>query len=158
MSEKHQPRAWLGLIAWMALVFSASLTGAFVSTQGWYEELHKPSWNPPNWIFGPVWTALYIMMAVAAWRVWRLGGWPRQRGPLTLFMIQWALNALWTPLFFGLHLLGWAFVEILILWLFIMLSIRAFWRVDRIAGALLIPYVAWVSFAAYLNFTLWRLN
>ena len=158
MSEQRQPNVWLGLIAWIALVFSASLTGAFVSTHGWYEELIKPSWNPPNWIFGPVWTVLYILMAVAAWRIWRLGGWGRQRSALTLFMIQWALNALWTPLFFGLHLLGYAFAEILILWLFIVLTIRAFWCVDRIAGALLIPYAAWVTFAAVLNFTLWRLN
>lgn len=151
-------RKWFGLLGWLALVFAASLTGVFVATDGWYAELNKPSWNPPNWIFGPVWTALYIMMAVAAWRVWLRGGWNAQRTPLRLFLIQWALNALWTPLFFGFHLLGWAFVEILVLLVFILLTIRAFRPVDRIAGLLLVPYAAWVGFASVLNFTIWRLN
>ncbi len=150
--------AWLGLVAWLALVFAASLTGVFVSTDGWYEELNKPAWNPPNWIFGPVWTALYIMMAVAAWRVWLSGGWKVQRKALSLFMIQWALNALWTPLFFGLQLPGWAFAEILVLFVFILLTIRAFWPVDRIAGGLMIPYAGWVAFASVLNFAIWRMN
>ncbi len=151
-------RKWLGLIAWLALVFTASLTSVFVSTGGWYAELNKPSWNPPNWIFGPVWTVLYIMMAVAAWRVWLQGGWKGQRTPLTLFLIQWGLNALWTPLFFGFHLLGWAFVEILVLLVFIILTIRAFHPVDRIAALLLVPYAAWVGFASVLNFTIWWMN
>ncbi len=134
------------------------MTGFFVSTDGWYAELNKPAWNPPDWIFGPVWTALYIMMAVAAWRVWLRGGWKEQRTALGLFLVQWALNALWTPLFFGLHLPGWAFVEILLLLLFILLTIRAFRPVDRIAGALMIPYAAWVAFAGVLNFTIWQMN
>ena len=149
---------WFGLIAWLALVFAASLASVFVSTDGWYAELNKPGWNPPNWIFGPVWTVLYIMMAVAAWRVWLQGGWKEQRAPLTLFLVQWSLNALWTPLFFGLHLLGWAFVEIIILLLFILLTIRAFWPVARVAAVLLVPYALWVTFAAVLNFTIWRMN
>jgi len=151
-------RKWLGLIAWLALVFAASLTSVFVSTDGWYAELNKPTWNPPGWIFGPVWTLLYIMMAVAAWRVWLLGGWEKQRWPLTLFLIQWALNALWTPLFLGLHLLGWAFAEILVLLACILLTIRAFRPVDRTAAWLLVPYAAWVAFASVLNFTIWRMN
>ena len=151
-------RKWLGLIAWLALVFAASLTSVFVSTGGWYAELNKPVWNPPNWIFGPVWTVLYIMMAVAAWRVWLRGGWKEQRTPLSLFLIQWTLNALWTPLFFGFHLLGWAFVEILVLLVFILLTLRAFWPVDRMAAFLMVPYALWVAFASVLNFTIWRLN
>ncbi len=151
-------RKWLGLIAWLALVFAASLTSVFVSTGGWYAELNKPVWNPPNWIFGPVWTVLYIMMAVAAWRVWLRGGWKVQRTPLSLFLIQWTLNALWTPLFFGFHLLGWAFVEILVLLVFILLTLRAFWPVDRMAAFLMVPYALWVAFASVLNFTIWRLN
>ncbi len=149
---------WFGLIAWLALVFAASLTSVFVSTDGWYAELNKPAWNPPNWIFGPVWTVLYIMMAVAAWRVWLRGGWKVQRIPLTLFLIQWGLNSLWTPLFVGLHLLGWAFAEILVLLVFILLTIRAFRPVDRVAAGLLVPYAAWVAFASVLNFTIWRMN
>ena len=149
---------WLGLLAWLALVFAASLTSVFVSTDGWYTELAKPAWNPPAWIFGPVWTVLYIMMAVAAWRVWLRGGWKEQRVALGLFLAQWALNALWTPLFFGLYLPGWALVEILALFVLILLVIRAFWLADRIAGALLVPYAAWVAFASVLNFTLWRMN
>ena len=151
-------RKWLGLISWLALVFAASLTSVFVSTGGWYAELNKPVWNPPNWIFGPVWTVLYIMMAVAAWRVWLRGGWKVQRTPLSLFLIQWTLNALWTPLFFGFHLLGWAFVEILVLLVFILLTLRAFWPVDRMAAFLMVPYALWVAFASVLNFTIWRLN
>ncbi len=158
--QKHATggRRWLGLAAWLGLVFSASLTGVFVSTGDWYAELSKPPWNPPNWIFGPVWTVLYIMMAVAAWRVWLRGGWKQQRTALGLFLVQWALNAIWTPLFFGLHQLGWAFAEILLLLAMILLTIRAFWMCDRLAGALLIPYAAWVAFASVLNGTIWWMN
>ncbi len=153
-----KPYTWLGLIGWLALTFTASLGGFLVSTDGWYAGLVKPAWNPPDWLFGPVWTLLYIMMAVAVWRVWLKGGWARQRGPLGLYMVQWFLNALWTPLFFGLHLLGWAFLEILVLLCFILWTIGAFRKVDRIAALLLAPYAAWVTFAAVLNFTIWRLN
>jgi translocator protein len=149
---------WVGLVAWLVLVFTASLTGVFVSTAGWYAELNKPAWNPPAWIFGPVWTVLYIMMAVAVWRVWLRGGWRAQSKPLALFLIQWGLNAFWTPLFFGLHLLGWAFVEILVLLVFILLTIRAFRAIDRVAALLLVPYLAWVAFASVLNFTIWWMN
>ncbi len=124
----------------------------------WYAQLSKPAWNPPNWIFGPVWTALYLMMAVAAWRIWRLGGFGGQRRPLILFFIQLALNAAWSPLFFGLKEPGLAFAEILVLWLAIVLTIAAFRRADRLAAGLLVPYLAWVSFASVLNFTLWRMN
>lgn len=149
---------WMGLIAWLALVFAASLTSVFVSTDGWYAELNKPAWNPPDWIFGPVWTVLYIMMAVAVWRVWLRGGWTKQRMPLSLFLVQWTLNTLWTPLFFGFHLLGWAVAEILVLLVFIVLTIRAFWPVDRVGAGLLIPYAVWVGFASVLNGAIWRMN
>ena len=120
--------------------------------------LKKPSWNPPGWIFGPVWTALYTIMAVAAWLVRRQGGWGKQRKPVLIFLVQLALNALWTPLFFGLHPPGVVFTEIVLLWLAIAATLAAFRRVSLIGAGLLVPYLAWVSFAAVLEFTLWRLN
>jgi benzodiazapine receptor len=149
---------YLALAGWIAACFAASAIGAFFMPGEWYAQLSKPAWNPPNWIFGPVWTALYLMMAVAAWRIWRLGGFGGQRRPLILFFIQLALNAAWSPLFFGLKEPGLAFAEILVLWLAIVLTIAAFRRADRLAAGLLVPYLAWVSFASVLNFTLWRMN
>lgn len=151
-------RSWLGLAGWLALVFCASATAVFIAENGWYAGLAKPTWNPTGWIFGLVWTVLYALMAVAAWRVWRHGGWARQKAALSLFIAQWALNTLWTPLFFGLHRPGWALAEILILLIAILATIRAFWRADQPAGLLLIPYAAWVAFATVLNWTIWRLN
>jgi benzodiazapine receptor len=145
------------LIGWLALTFCAA-TGAFVSKGDWYADLVKPTWNPPGWVFGPVWTALYIMMAVAAWLVWRQGGWKRQRRPLTLYLMQWLLNAIWTPLFFALHQPGWAFAEILVLLATILVTILMFGRVRLTAALLLVPYALWTAFAAVLNFTIWRLN
>ena len=151
-------RQALALIGWLALCFAATGTAAFVSIDGWYAALQKPSWNPPAWVFGPAWTVLYISMAVAAWLVWREGGWKAQGRALGLFLVQWVLNALWTPLFFGLHWPGLAFAEIVILWLAIAATLAAFWRINKVAGALLVPYLAWVTFAAALNFAIWRLN
>lgn len=156
------PASWLktilALAGWLALCFSAAALGAIFMPGEWYLTLKKPSWNPPGWIFGPVWSALYTMMAVAAWLVWRQGGWRKQRKPLLIFLAQLALNALWTPLFFGLHRSGVAFVEIVLLWLAIAATLAAFRLVSRVAAWLLIPYLLWVSFATMLNFALWRLN
>jgi translocator protein len=151
-------RSALTLAGWLALTFAAASLGALFLPGEWYAALKKPSWNPPNWIFGPVWTALYTIMAVAAWFVWRRGGWAAQRRPLLVFLAQLALNAAWTPLFFGLHRPGLAFAEIVLLWLAIAATLAAFCSVSRAAAWLLVPYLAWVSFAAVLNFTLWRLN
>jgi tryptophan-rich sensory protein len=145
-------------MGWLALCFTAAGSALFVSTDGWYATLIKPSWNPPSWIFGPVWSLLYLMMAVAAWLVWREGGWKLQRQALGLFLVQWLLNALWTPLFFGLHQPGLAFAEIVALWLLLVITVALFWRVRKLAGALLVPYLIWVTIAAVLNFTIWRLN
>jgi benzodiazapine receptor len=153
---KH--RMVLALIGWIALTFSAALTGLFVSTDGWYAGLVKPSWNPPDWLFGPVWTLLYCMMALAAWLVWRRGGWREQKQPLGLYLVQWGLNALWPPLFFGLRLPGIAFGEILLLAVAALATLILFWNVRRLAGLLMVPYVLWVAFAAILNYTIWRLN
>ncbi len=148
----------LALGGWLAACFLAALGGVFVSTGDWYLSLNKPSWNPPSWLFGPVWTTLYCMMAVAAWQVWRVGGWQRQRVALSLFVGQLVLNALWTPIFFGAHQMGWAFVEICMLWVALIATIGSFWKVKLSAALLLLPYLAWCTFAAVLNFTLWRLN
>lgn len=149
---------YFALVAWLAVTFSAAVLGGLFMPDEWFASLQKPSWNPPGWIFGPVWTALYTMMAVAAWLVWRQGGWGKQRKPLLIFLAQLALNAAWTPLFFGLHNPGLAFLDIVLVWLAIIATIAAFWRVHRTAAALLFPYLAWVSFAMFLNFTIWRLN
>lgn len=148
----------LGLVVWLVLSFSAAALGGFFMPGDWYASLKKPSWNPPGWIFGPVWSALYTMMGVAAWMVWKRGCFAAQRWPLTAFLFQLALNALWSPLFFGLREPGWAFAEIILLWLAISWTISEFWRTHRVAAGLLIPYLAWVSFATVLNGTLWRLN
>jgi benzodiazapine receptor len=148
----------LALAGWLSLCFGAASLGAVFMPGEWYAALKKPSWNPPGWIFGPVWTALYTMMAVAAWLVWRQGGFAAQPRPLALFLAQLVLNAAWTPLFFGLHRPGIAFVEMVLLWLAIAATFTAFRPVSRVAAWLIVPYCAWVSFAAVLNFTLWRLN
>ena len=124
----------------------------------WYESLRKPAWNPPHWIFGPVWSALYAMMAVAAWSVWRPKGFTAAKLPLTLFLLQLALNATWTPLFFGLRRPGSAMICIALLWLAILTTLIEFRKVSPMATALMIPYLAWVTFASALNFELWRLN
>ena len=156
--SQSRGRASLVLFGWLALCFLASGTAVFVSAGGWYASLPKPSWNPPSWIFAPVWSLLYALMAVAAWLVWREGGWKLRACALSLFLLQLLLNALWTPLFFGMHLTGLAFAEIIALWFVLAATLRSFWRVRKAAGALLIPYLAWVSFAATLNFSIWRMN
>src|SRR5512137_502575 len=154
-SPKSTGHQLLALAGWLLVCFAAATMGGLFMPGEWYASLKKPSWNPPGWVFGPVWTALYSMMAVAAWLVWRQGGWGKQRKPLLLFLAQLALNALWTPLFFGWHRPGVAFAEIVLLWLAIATTLAAFRPVSRAAAWLLVPYLAWVSFAAALNFTLW---
>lgn len=124
----------------------------------WHASLVKPSWNPPNTVFAPVWSTLYILMGIAAWLVWRKVGFSGGRTVLGLFIAQLVLNSLWSYLFFGLHEPGIAFVEIVILWLVILVVTIGFWRVSVPAGALLLPYLCWVGFASLLNLQLWRLN
>lgn len=125
---------------------------------GWYAALNKPPWNPPDWVFAPVWTTLYLMMAVAAWLVWREHGFQGATRALALFGIQLLLNIAWSALFFRWRMPGVAFAEILVLWILILATLLAFWRLNTTAGWLLTPYLAWVSFAAALNFAIWRLN
>ncbi len=151
-------RSVLALAGWLALCFGAATFGALFMPGEWYAQLRKPSWNPPSWLFGPVWTALYFMMASAAWLVWRRGGFAANLRPLSLFLAQLVFNALWSWLFFGLKNPALAFVDIVCLWLGILMTLLSFWSVHRTAALLLVPYLAWVSFAAVLNWTLWQMN
>jgi benzodiazapine receptor len=156
--HRNRSASFLSLIGWLLLCFAAAALGGLFPPGEWYAQLAKPAWNPPNWIFGPVWTALYAMMAVAAWLVWRQQGFRAQLRPLGLFVLQLALNAAWSPFFFGLKSPALAFVVIVLLWLAILATTYAFWRAHRISGALMLPYLAWVTFATTLNYSLWRLN
>lgn len=154
-------RSILALAGFLLLSFAAGAIGGratYPAIPGWYQSLEKPSWTPPEWLFGPAWTTLYILMGVAAWLVWRHGGWRSQKRPLTLFVVQVVLNALWSIFFFGMRNPGLGMAEIVFLWLAILATLIAFWRVSRVAGGLMIPYLGWVTFAAALNFAIWRLN
>jgi translocator protein len=148
----------LGLIGWLLAAFAAGWIGSRWMPGEWYAALAKPAWNPPNWIFGPVWTVLYVLMAVSAWLVWRQMGFGGASAALGWFAFQLALNGLWSYLFFGMHRLDLALVEVVVLWGTILAVTILFWNVNRVAGALLLPYLAWVGFASFLNFTLWSLN
>jgi tryptophan-rich sensory protein len=151
-------RSVLGAIAALAITFAAAFVGSRFPVDEWYGALTKPSWNPPNWLFGPVWTVLYLLMAISVWLVWRKEGLGGAILPLVVFIVQLILNGAWSWLFFGLHRPALALIEILGLWLVILVNIIMFWRIDTVAGVLLLPYLAWVTFAAFLNYTLWRLN
>lgn len=153
-------RQILGLLGWAVVCFAASAAGALASLEAptFYAELTQPDWAPPAWLFGPVWMTLYAMMAVAAWLVWRTGGFSQRRIALTLFLLQLAFNALWSWIFFAWQLGGLAFLDIVLLWFLIAATIITFWRSAPFAGALLLPYLAWVSFAGALNYSVWQLN
>jgi tryptophan-rich sensory protein len=150
----------IGLVAWLAASFTAAAIGAAASVQAgtFYAQLVRLDWAPPGTVFGPVWTALYSLMAVAAWLVWRIGGFRAARVALVLFVAQLAVNALWSWLFFGWRLGALAFADILLLWALIAATLGGFWRLRPLAGALLTPYLLWVGFAAALNYSLWQLN
>jgi tryptophan-rich sensory protein len=149
------------LLGFLALCFVVAAIGSlltFPSIPTWYANLNKPSWNPPNSVFGPVWTTLFAMMAVSAWLVWRERGHKPVSWPLTLFGLQLILNAAWSGLFFALHSPGTALVDIILLWLAILACLIAFARVKPLAAALLLPYLLWVSYAFTLNLAIWRIN
>jgi tryptophan-rich sensory protein len=150
----------IGFIAWLAISFVAAAIGAAASIQasGFYTQLVRPEWAPPSGVFGPVWTILYLLMGIAAWLVWRVGGFRAARTALTLFLVQLAVNALWSWLFFGWHLGTLAFADVVLLWVLIVATLIAFGRIKPLAGALLVPYLVWVSFAAMLNYSVWQLN
>ena len=147
-----------GLVGWLVVSFAAGWIGSRFRPDAWYESLAKPAWNPPNAIFGPVWSVLYALMGVAAWLVWRQAGFTEASAAVVLFVVQLVLNALWSYLFFGLHRVALAFFEILVLWALILIVGVLFWREVCLAGALMLPYLVWVGFASVLNFSLWRLN
>lgn len=150
----------IGLVAWLAVCFLAAAMGAAASVQAgsFYTQLVRPEWAPSAQWFGPVWTILYALMGIAAWLVWRVGGFRATARALALFLVQLAFNALWSWLFFAWHLGALAFADIILLWLLILATIIAFWRIRLVAGALLVPYLLWVSFATALNYSVWQLN
>ncbi|MBU0588689.1 MAG: tryptophan-rich sensory protein [Gammaproteobacteria bacterium] len=150
----------LGLLGWLLLTFVAAAIGGFASASAgsFYAQLIRPAWAPPGWLFGPVWSVLYLLMGVSAWLVWRAQGWRGARGALGLFIAQLAVNALWTWLFFVWQLGGAAFVEIIVLWGLIVGTIVMFYRLHKPAAVLLLPYLAWVSFACALTYATWQLN
>jgi benzodiazapine receptor len=151
-------RSLVGLVGWLLVSFAAGLIGSRFMPGAWYASLVKPAWTPPDAVFAPVWTVLYVLMGVAAWLVWRRAGFTGASAALTLFLVQLILNALWSYLFFGLHRVDLALLEIVVLWVAILVVALLFWREDRLAGVLMIPYLLWAGFAAGLNFALWRLN
>jgi translocator protein len=150
----------LGLLVWLALTFAAAAIGGRASVQSgaFYAELIRPGWAPPAALFGPVWSVLYLLIGISAWLVWRKAGLRGALFPLGLFLVQLAANALWTWLFFVWRLGLWSFIEILVLWILIAVTILLFYRIRPLAGILLLPYLAWVTFAAGLTLAVWRLN
>ena len=150
-----------GLIIWLAMCFAAAGIGALMTTPAlsdWYAKLNKPAWTPPNGVFGPVWTLLYASMGFAAWMVWLRRASRNVTPALSIFAIQLILNVVWSGVFFGLHSPGPAFLTIVALWCAIAGTIVSFRRTLALAGWILVPYLAWVSFALALNFEIWRLN
>ena len=161
---RHRPRLShdvLGLIAFVVLCLVVSGIGGAItatSVDTWYQGLWKPPFNPPDWVFAPVWTTLYVLMGIAGWRVWRLGRFEANRKALVVFAAQLGLNIAWSLLFFGLQRIDLALVEIIILLFAIIATAIMFWRIDRLAGVLFLPYVLWVAYASVLNVSLWLRN
>jgi translocator protein len=153
-------RQFAGLAGWLGITLVAAALGsaASINAQPFYQQLAQPSWAPPPTVFGPVWTALYILMGIAAWWVWRARGYAGALTALNLYLVQLAFNASWSWVFFAWQLGTLALVNIALLWILIPATLVAFWRIRPLAGLLLAPYLAWVSFAAALNFSLVRLN
>lgn len=154
-------QTWLGLAALLVVCFTAAGIGSALTTPsvgGWYATLAKPSWTPPDWVFAPVWSILYALMAIAAWLVWRKTGLSGARLAMTLFALQLGLNVVWSGLFFALQSPGAALLDVVLLWLAILATLVAFWRHSRLAAWLLTPYLVWVTYAAGLNFAIWWMN
>lgn len=160
--ERSKSTIYIGLFFWIGICFLVAWSGAQVSpgiaSSEWYGALNKPSWNPPNWLFGPVWTLLYTLMGIAAWKVWKDFGFESAKSALIAFLIQLALNGLWSQIFFRFHQTGWAFIEIIFLFAAILITTFLFSKQDNRAAWLMVPYILWVSFAACLNGTIWCIN
>lgn len=149
---------YLGLGGFLLGCFVIATSGAFFRPGEWYERLGKPSWCPPNWLFAPAWTVLYIMIAISGWLVWRKVGFAGAPVAFALYLLQLLLNAGWSAVFFGMKRIDLAFGELLVFWIVIAANLVAFYAIDGQAGLLLLPYLAWVTFAGALNFAIWRLN
>jgi benzodiazapine receptor len=160
MQQRSTPAQAIGLLAWLALVFAAAGVGAVASVDAgsFYGQLAKPDWAPPASVFGPVWSALYLLMGLAAWLVWRERGAKGLVVALGLFLVQLAANALWSWLFFAWRNGAAAFAGVFVLLVLVVATLVAFWRIRSAAGLLLVPYLAWVSFASVLTWTVWRGN
>jgi translocator protein len=158
--DRGRSRGWGWLVGLLAVTFAGAGIGAIASASApeFYQTLAKPSWAPPPAVFGPVWTVLYVLIAVAAWLVVRENGWKAARVELALFLVQLIVNAGWTWLFFALRSGTAAFFDIIVLLVLVALMTGAFWRVRTLAGALLLPYVVWVAFASALTWSVWSLN
>ena len=150
----------IGLVGWLAVAFTAAAIGAIASVDAptFYSQLIRPDWAPSPSVFGPVWTVLYVMMGVAAWWVWRHGGFRVHRTAFALFLVQLVANALWSWVFFVWHKGSWAFADLLLLWVLLVATVIAFWHARPVAGVLLLPYLCWVIFAMFLNYSVWQLN
>jgi benzodiazapine receptor len=157
-TRPHGVIALIGFLAATFLVAGTSTIFTASSIASWYAGLAKPSFNPPNQIFGPVWTLLYTLMAIAAWLVWRRADSPLRSRALLLFWVQLALNFGWSLIFFRGREIGIALIEIVLLWLAILATLFLFFRLSKTAGWMFVPYLAWVSFASVLNFAIWQKN
>ncbi len=156
-----QSSNFTSLSGFVALCLSISAIGGAVthtSVNTWYQELEKPIYTPPDWVFSPVWISLYLMMGISAWLIWLNADSKARRYPLTVFGVQLVLNLAWSFIFFGARAVGWAFIEICFLWIAIAANIRVFWQVDKLAGWLLVPYIMWVTYAVVLNGAIYSLN
>jgi len=148
-------KSWNSLLCFLVVTFAVAMLGAIAKPDAWFEALNKPAFNPPNWLFAPVWTLLYAAMAVAAWRVYVRRGFDVA---LVLWVMQLGLNGAWSPLFFGAHAIVLALLDLAVLLAAVVATAVLFLRRDRVAGLLLLPYAAWVGFATLLTFAIWRLN
>jgi benzodiazapine receptor len=158
---KKEYAQWLVLSLFLVICFAAAALGSWftsLSVDNWYRDIDKPPWTPPNALFAPVWTALYLAMAVAAWLVWRRRGFRGAAVPFLAFFAQLLLNVCWSGVFFGLRTPWGGFLVILLLWWAILATLLAFWGIHRLAGLLFVPYLAWVTYAAGLNYAIWKMN
>ena len=156
-----EAKPWIVLIVFLFIVLGTGSLASYLTARGvreWYPNLRKPLGTPPSWVFGPVWTTLYVLMAISAWLIWRNYGWAGGRSALVLFFGQLALNAAWSGIFFGARLPGVAFAEIVLLWLAILFTTVVFYWLLPVAAYLLLPYLLWVTYASYLNAGIWRMN